>query len=334
MATSATWTSIFPASTFERSRMSLIRPSRSAPAWWIVEANSICFSLRFPSVLSASSFARMSSELSGVRSSWLMLARNSLLYFDESASCSARSCSAGSRQLDLAVLDLDAVVLLLELLRLLLELFVRLLQLLLLRLQQLLGRLERLRLLLELDVRALQLLLLGLQLLRALLELEREGLRLAEQLLRAHRRLDRVDDDADRLAELVEEAALHLAERLERRELDHRHHLVLEEHRHDDDVLRRRLAEAGGDLHVVLRRLADQDRLPLERRLADERLAELVAVRDLLARLVAVARDQLERRLLPPEPDLRSCRLRRLAGAPARGRTRRSRRRRAASAPT
>ena len=68
--------------------------SRSDPAWWIVCANSICFDVRFFSVFSTSSRARMSSELSGVRSSWLMFARNSLLYRDESASCSARSWSA------------------------------------------------------------------------------------------------------------------------------------------------------------------------------------------------------------------------------------------------
>ena len=300
--------------------MSLIRSSRSAPAWWIVQANSICFSVRFPSAFSASSFARMSSELSGVRSSWLMFARNSLLYFDESASCSARSCSAvrassisrflismrrfcsssscafsssssfvcWSSSCCVCSSSSDA-----------LSVCACCSSSTFARFSSSCCDCSSSERSCSSSVRRL---------------------RLAEQLLRPHRRLDRVDDDADRLAELVEEAALHLAERLERRELDHRHHLVLEEHRHDDDVLRRRLAEAGGDLHVVLRRLADQDRLLLERRLADERLAELVAVRHLLARLVAVARDQLQRaaRLV----------------APPRGRTRRSRRRRAASART
>ena len=74
---SATVMSIFPASTLERSRMSLIRSSRSEPAVWIVRANSICRSVRLPSGLSPSSFARMRRELSGVRSSCDMLARNS-----------------------------------------------------------------------------------------------------------------------------------------------------------------------------------------------------------------------------------------------------------------
>ena len=74
--------------------MSLIRLSRSEPAEWIVRANSVCFSLRLPCGLSASSLDRISSELSGVRSSWLMLARNSDLYFEVSASCSAFSSTA------------------------------------------------------------------------------------------------------------------------------------------------------------------------------------------------------------------------------------------------
>ena len=60
----------------------------------MVRANSVCFSLRLPCWLSASSFDRISSELSGVRSSWLILARNSDLYFEVSASCSAFSSIA------------------------------------------------------------------------------------------------------------------------------------------------------------------------------------------------------------------------------------------------
>src|SRR3954470_11871860 len=160
-----------------------------------------------------------------------------------------------ARELDLAVLDLDSAVLLCKELRLLLELLVRLLQLFLLSLQQLFRGLQRLRLLLELDVRALQLFLLRLELFGPLLQLERQALRLAEELFRPHRRLDRVDDDADRLPELLEEAALHLRERRERGELDHAHHLIFEENRHDHDAPRRRLAQSRGDLDVVLWRL-------------------------------------------------------------------------------
>ncbi len=57
--------------------MSLISWSRSEPAPWIVSANSTCFGERLPSALSASNLARISSELSGVRSSCDMFARNS-----------------------------------------------------------------------------------------------------------------------------------------------------------------------------------------------------------------------------------------------------------------
>ena len=55
--------------------------SRSEPALWIVRANSICLRGQvLRPELSASSRDSSSSELSGVRSSWLMLARNSDLY--------------------------------------------------------------------------------------------------------------------------------------------------------------------------------------------------------------------------------------------------------------
>ena len=85
-----------------------------------------------------------------------------------------------------------------ELLGLLLEGLPRLLDLLVLRLDLdvLLG--EQRRLLLELLVGLLELLLLG-------LELAGERLRLLEQVLGPHVRLDRVEHDADRLRELIEE---------------------------------------------------------------------------------------------------------------------------------
>ena len=69
-----------------------------------------------------SSLARMSRLLSGVRSSCDMFARNSDLYLEISASCSAFSSSDSAGLLDLAVLDLDLRVLLVEQPRLLLQL--------------------------------------------------------------------------------------------------------------------------------------------------------------------------------------------------------------------
>ena len=57
----------------------------------MVLANSICLAVRLASGFSASSRDSSSSELSGVRSSWLMLARNSDLYWLAWASCWAFS---------------------------------------------------------------------------------------------------------------------------------------------------------------------------------------------------------------------------------------------------
>ena len=167
--------------------MSLIRSSRSEPAEWIVVRElDLLRRVRLPSGLSASSFARISSELSGVRSSCDMFARNSLLYFDESASCSAFSSSAERASSISRFLISIRAFCSASSARLLLELLVRLLELLLLLLEQLLGRLQRRRLLLELRVRPLQLLLLRLQLLRLALQLLGERLRLLEQLLGPH----------------------------------------------------------------------------------------------------------------------------------------------------
>ncbi len=87
-------TSIFPASTFDRSRMSLMSCSRSEPAEWMMPAYSTCFGVRLREGFWASSWARMSRLLRGVRSSWLMLARNSDLYFEASDNCWARASSS------------------------------------------------------------------------------------------------------------------------------------------------------------------------------------------------------------------------------------------------
>ena len=114
---------------------------------------------------------------------------------------------AAAGELDLRVLDLDVAVLLGEQDRLVLELVVGLAQ------------------------------LLGL-----LLELLRQRLRLRQQLLRAHVRLDRVDHDPDRVGELVEERLVDLGERPQRPELDHAEDLLLEHDRHDLDRRRRGLA--------------------------------------------------------------------------------------------
>ena len=92
--TSSGSTVTVPDSIFDRSRMSVIRLSRSLPAPWIVRANSTCFGVRLPSVLFPSCWPSTRMLFSGVRSSCDMFARNSDLYFEVSASSAALSSSA------------------------------------------------------------------------------------------------------------------------------------------------------------------------------------------------------------------------------------------------
>ncbi len=74
--------------------MSLISWSRSEPAEWMICAYSTCLGERLREGFWASNWARISRLLSGVRSSWLMLARNSDLYFEASDNCWARASSS------------------------------------------------------------------------------------------------------------------------------------------------------------------------------------------------------------------------------------------------
>ena len=99
---------------------------------------------------------------------------------------------------------------------------------------------ELLGLLLELLVGLLQLSLLRLQ-------FAGELLRLLEQALGLHRRLDRVEHDADRGGELLEEHGLQRGEFVDRSELDHRLDLVLEQHRQHDGVARRQPEQSRRD---------------------------------------------------------------------------------------
>ena len=84
-------TSIRPASTLDRSRMSLMSCSRSEPAEWMTFAYSTCLAVRFRPGFCASSRARISRLFSGVRSSCDMFARNCDLYWEARPSCLARS---------------------------------------------------------------------------------------------------------------------------------------------------------------------------------------------------------------------------------------------------
>ena len=114
-----------------------------------------------------------------------------------------------------------------------------------------------------------------LQLLLPALQLLGQRLRLLEQVLGPHVGLDRVEHDADALGQLVEEGLVRRIEALERGQLEHALDLALEDDRQHDDVLRRRVAQAGGDADVVGRHVGEQDLLLLQGALADQPLAEL-----------------------------------------------------------
>ncbi len=178
-----------------------------------------------------------------------------------------------------------------QLLGLLLELLPRELDLAVLALDLALLGGELTGLLLELLVRLLQLLLLG-------LELVGHALGFTEQLVGAHRRLDGGDDDAEALHQLLQERELRVTEALERRELEDALDLRLERDGNDDDVERLRLPQRGIDADVVLRDVRHEDALLLAGRLPDEALAQAERVRDVLALLVGVRREELQVRLV------------------------------------
>ena len=151
---------------------------------------------------------------------------------------------SAARLLDFLVLALDFDIALGELLRLLLELFVGLLQFALLRLQ-----------------------------------FAGELLRLLEQTFGLHRRLDRVEHDADRCRQLLKKHRLQRGEFVDRGELDHGFHLALEQNRQHDIVARRHLEQRRGNRRRAVRHFGDQHAPLVDRALADQTLARRSARR-------------------------------------------------------
>ena len=198
---SSTSTVTVPDSIFDRSRMSLIRCSRSEPDELMLRENSTCFADRLPAEFSASCWLRIRIEFNGVRNSCDMLARNSDLYLDVSASSAACASNARRACSTSAFLRSTSAFCSASSRAFVPELLVRLLQLALPRLQ-----------------------------------FDRELLRLRQQALGAHGRFDRVEDGADALRQQVEERERAGAEVLQRRELDHGLRLAFEQHRQHDDA--------------------------------------------------------------------------------------------------
>src|SRR5262249_52287613 len=77
------------------------------------------------------------------------------------------------------------------------------------------------------------------------LKLFGERLALLQQLFGTHRRRDGVQNDSDRLRELVEKREVNIAESSERRQLNRGLHVSFEQNRQNDDAGRGAAAEAG-----------------------------------------------------------------------------------------
>ena len=150
--------------------MSLISVSRSVPAEWMLRANSICFGVRLPDGVLGELLAEDQDRVERRAQLVRHVGEELGLVLRGERQLGRLLLERAARLLDFLVLALDLGVLLGELLGLRGELLVGLLQLGLPRLQ-----------------------------------LGRELLRLLQQVLGAHRRFDRVEHDADRLRELLEE---------------------------------------------------------------------------------------------------------------------------------
>ena len=182
-----------------------------------------------------------------------------------------------------------------QLRRLLFEGAARVLDFLVLRLHLDVALGELLRLLLQLLVGLLQLPLLRLQ-------LAGELLALLQQAFGLHRRLDRVQDDADAGGELVEEAQLRLVEFAQRGDGDHRLELILEGDGQHHDAARQRLDERWPDAHGVLGNIGDEDAALLDRALADEAVAQIDLARIAAFGMIRIFAEQLEARRRRRQP--------------------------------
>ena len=242
--------------------MSLISVSRSVPAEWMLRAKSTCFGREVAARVFRELLAEDENRVER-RPQLVRHVREELgLVFRGERQLRGLLFERAAGLLHFLVLPFDFDVLFRELLRLERELFVGLLQLGLPRLQ-----------------------------------LDGQLLRLLQQVLRPHRRFDRVEHDADRLRELFEERQVRRGERLQRRQLDHGLRFTFEQHRKHDDVLGAGGAEAGVDAGVVGGDLGQQDALFFERALSDEALAHFNPLRLIVANRVAGEQRQLRRRV-------------------------------------
>ena len=253
-----------PDSIFDRSRMSLIRFSRSVPAPWMVLANSTCRLLQIAVGVLGQLLAQDQDAVERRAQLVRHVGQELRLVARGQRQLRRLLLQRAPRQLDFLVLALDLGVLLGQQPRLGGQFLVGLLQLLLLRLQ-LAGQL----------------------------------LRLLQQALGAHGRLDGVEHHADAAGELLEERQLRGGELAQRGQLDHRLDLAFVQHRQHDDVARACAAPGRERTWIGIRRdVGQQHALPSSGALADQALAECDsgAARALVAAWIGVARELLQMR--------------------------------------
>ena len=118
-----------------------------------------------------------------------------------------------------------------------------------------------------------------------------------EQFFGPHRGSDRIQHDADDFRELLEESDVDIAEPVERSQLEHCLDLAFEQHRQDDDIDGRRLAQGRADLDVVGRHFGKQDPLLFESRFPHQSLAGADAGHHVLACIEGIAGEKPEIRL-------------------------------------
>ena len=284
-------TAMVPDSILDRSRMSLIRSSRSEPELWIVWAKPTCLVGEVPLGVLAQDLGQDQQAVE--RGSELVrhVGQELGLVLGDEGELLGLLLQRHLGLLHLLVLLLHLGLLAGQQMGLLLQLGVGALQLVLLLLEQLLGLLQRAGLLLQPLVGLGQRVLLALQALG-------QRLRLPQQLLGPHVGRDRVEHDADALGQLLEEGEPDLVELVEGGELQHRPGLALEQHRQHRDAPGWRLAQARRDLDVALGQVVDPEHPAAAGALPHQPLAELELALDLHPVLVGVAGEELEGRLL------------------------------------
>ncbi len=114
-------------------------------------------------------------------------------------------------------------------------------------------------------------------------------LRFGQQFLSAQRAAQVVERQRGDRQQLVEQMSLFATEIIEGGDFQHRHQLILQHQRQQQQAARRRLTEPGTDAQIIGRQIAQQQRFAAARALADQTIVELdrLAASHLLRQTIA-----------------------------------------------